>query len=79
MQLTQFFVHLCRHLEDAFGNGKCRNVISVIMTKSRSISTVEGSGRSAPKSLLLHQQKAMDEATNVVTNMKVGTGKKTLV
>ena len=35
--------------------------------------------RSAPKSLLLHQQKAMDEATNVVTNMKVGTGKKTLV
>ena len=34
LQLTQFFVHLCRHLEDAFENGKCKNVISVIMYPS---------------------------------------------
>ena len=30
-------------------------------------------------SLLQHQLKAMDEATKIVTNMEVGTGKKTLV
>ena len=30
----QFFVQLCRHLEDTFENGKCRNVISVIMYPS---------------------------------------------
>ena len=71
-------LHSPLNIFNLFLNIKELNTI-MIMTKSRSISTVEGSGRSAPKSLLLHQQKAMDEATNVVTNMRVGTGKKTLV